>query len=33
VDVEGLRMLGLTGTVLLAPMWAIGMGVSMLRTR
>ncbi len=32
VDVEALRFIGLTGTVLLAPAWAIGMGTSLLRS-
>jgi hypothetical protein len=32
VDVEALRFIGLTGTVLLAPAWAIGMGISLLRS-
>jgi hypothetical protein len=31
VDVEALRFIGLTGNVLLAPAWAIGMGASLLR--
>jgi hypothetical protein len=31
VDVEALRFIGLTGNVLLAPAWAIGMGTSLLR--
>jgi hypothetical protein len=31
VDVEPLRFIGLTGNVLLAPAWAIGMGTSLLR--
>jgi hypothetical protein len=31
VDVEAWRFIGLTGTVLLAPAWAIGMGTSLLR--
>jgi hypothetical protein len=33
VDVEALRFIGLTGNVLLAPAWAIGMGASLLRSR
>lgn len=33
VDVEGLRLLGLTGNVLLAPAWAVWIGVSLLRNR
>ena len=32
VDVEALRFIGLTGNVLLAPAWAIGMGISLLRS-
>jgi hypothetical protein len=32
VDVEALRFIGLTGNVLLAPAWAIGMGTSLLRS-
>jgi hypothetical protein len=32
VDVEALRFIGLTGTVLLAPAWAIGMGAWLLRS-
>jgi hypothetical protein len=32
VDVEALRFIGLTGTVLLAPAWAIGMGTWLLRS-
>jgi hypothetical protein len=32
VDVEPLRFIGLTGNVLLAPAWAIGMGTSLLRS-
>ena len=32
VDVEALRTIGLTGNVLLAPAWAIGMGISLLRS-
>jgi hypothetical protein len=32
VDVEALRFIGLTGNVLLAPAWAIGMGALLLRT-
>ena len=32
VDVEGLRFIGLTGTVLLAPAWAIGMGTWLSRS-
>jgi hypothetical protein len=32
VDVEALRFVGLTGNVLLAPAWAIGMGASLLRS-
>ena len=32
VDVEALRFIGLTGNVLLAPAWAIGMGASLLRS-
>jgi hypothetical protein len=31
VDVEALRFIGLTGNVLLAPAWAVGMGTSLLR--
>jgi hypothetical protein len=31
-DVEALRTIGLTGNVLLAPAWAIGMGASLLRS-
>ena len=31
VDVEALRFIGLTGNVLLAPAWAIGMGISLWR--
>ena len=32
LDVEALRFIGLTGNVLLAPAWAIGMGTSLLRS-
>jgi hypothetical protein len=32
VDVEALRFIGLTGNVLLAPAWAIGMGAWLLRS-
>ena len=32
VEVEALRFIGLTGNVLLAPAWAIGMGISLLRS-
>jgi len=32
VDVEALRFIGLTGNVLLAPAWAIGMGALLLRS-
>jgi hypothetical protein len=32
VDVEALRFIGLTGNVLLAPAWAIGMGTWLLRS-
>jgi hypothetical protein len=32
VDVEAWRFIGLTGNVLLAPAWAIGMGTSLLRS-
>ncbi|MGH9279716.1 MAG: hypothetical protein ACRD12_16665 [Acidimicrobiales bacterium] len=32
VDVEALRLIGLTGNVLLAPAWAIGLGASLLRS-
>jgi len=32
VDVEVLRFIGLTGTVFLAPTWAVGMGTSLLRS-
>ena len=32
VDVEALRFIGLTGNVLLAPAWAIGMGISLWRS-
>jgi hypothetical protein len=32
VDVEVLRFIGLTGNVLLAPAWAIGLGASLLRS-
>lgn len=33
VDLEAVRSIGLAGTVLLAPVWAIGMGGSLLRAR
>lgn len=33
IDVESLRTIGLTGHVLLAPLWSIGMGVALLRGR
>lgn len=32
IDVEALRLIGLTGNVLLAPAWAIGLGARMLRS-
>lgn len=32
INVEGLRFVGLTGNVLLAPAWAIAMGTSLLRS-
>lgn len=32
VDAEGLRLLGITGNVLLAPVWAITMGVGLTRS-
>jgi hypothetical protein len=32
VDIEVLRFIGLTGNVLLAPVWAIGLGASLLRS-